>query len=90
MSICTLKKIIQMIVIVFQIFFMNLKLMRMTIILLYTALHFALSNYKTMQEIVRAYVNKRECPVQEVVYHVLRELHCVKFSQVCVLLIAIF
>ena len=73
-----------MIVIVFQIFFMNLKLMRMTIILLYTALHFALSNYKTMQEIVRAYVNKRECPVQEVVYHVLLELHLRKiFPGVC-------
>ena len=56
----------------------------MTIILLYTALHFALNNYKTMQEIVRAYVNKRECSVQEVVYHVLPELHLRKiFPGVC-------
>ena len=34
-----------------------------------------LSNYKTMQEIVCAYVNKYECSVQEAVYHVLPELH---------------
>ena len=43
-----------------------------------------LSNYKTMQEIVCAYVNKYECSVQEAVYHVLPELH------LHVLLIAIF
>ena len=43
-----------------------------------------LSNYKTMQGIVRAYVNKRECSVQEAVYHVLLELHLRKiFQGVC-------
>ena len=43
-----------------------------------------LSNYKTMQGIVRAYVNKRECSDQEAVYHVLPELHLRKiFPGVC-------
>ena len=43
-----------------------------------------LSNYKTMQGIVRAYVNKCECLVQEAVYHVLPELHLRKiFPGVC-------
>ena len=43
-----------------------------------------LSNYKTMQIILRAYVNKHECSVQEAVYHVLPELHLRKiFSGVC-------
>ena len=39
-----------------------------------------LSNYKTIQGIALAYVNKRECSVQETVYHVLPELHLRKIS----------
>ena len=37
-----------------------------------------LSSYKTMHEIVHAYVNKCECSIQEAVYHVLPELHLLK------------
>ena len=40
-----------------------------------------LSNYKAMQEIVRAYVNKPEYSVQEAVYHALTELHLRKIFQ---------
>ena len=44
-----------------------------------------LSNFKTMQGIVRAYVNKRECSVQEAIFHVLPELHLRKiFPVVCI------
>ena len=46
--------------------------------------------YILMQGVIRAYVNKCECSVQEAVCHVLPNYICVKFSQVCVLLIAIF
>ena len=49
-----------------------------------------LSNYKAMQEIVRAYVNKPEYSVQEAVYHALTELHLRKIFKVYVSLIAIF
>ena len=41
-------------------------------------------NYKTMQEIVPAYFSKRNSLVQDVVYHVLTELHLRKtFPDVC-------
>ena len=49
-----------------------------------------LSNYKAMQEIVCAYVNKPEYSVQEAVYHELTELHLRKIFKVYVSLIAIF
>ena len=44
-----------------------------------------LLNYvQTLQEIAHANVNKRECSVQEAVYHVLHELHLRKmFPGVC-------
>ena len=43
-----------------------------------------LSNYKTMQGVVRAYVNKRECSVPEVGYIVCYMNYiCVRFSRVC-------
>ena len=42
-----------------------------------------LITYKTMRGIVGAYVNKRECSVQDAVYHVLPELHMRKIFPVC-------
>ena len=43
-----------------------------------------LDRYSTMRAIVRAYANKRECSVQEAVFHILPELHLRKiFPGVC-------
>ena len=34
-----------------------------------------LDEYQAMKTVLRAYINKRECSVQEAVYHILPELH---------------
>ena len=39
------------------------------------ALDNELSHFDTMKNILQAYTSKRECSVQEAVYHVLPELH---------------